>query len=159
VICTKRLSVQYLIINKKIKMEVVLFKNYEVGKISMDVKKLKSQMTIAEIKVNNYKELKSTLIFVIVKVLELNPKSRIITNTEAFNLLSELIIERFGKLEIQEIEFALKCGITGVYGSIYNDISIDVVYGWINSYIQNDKIIRNNKSYEEMDEIEKAKYY
>ena len=140
-------------------MDLTLIKNYEVGKVSLDIKEMKSQLKISEIKKENIKDLKNTLILIMAKTLELNPKGRTITNPDSFNLLSEVIINRFGELELQEIEFALKYGIVGAYGTIYNELSIDTVFGWILTYKEIDKPKRLNKKWSDMDNFEKSQYF
>lgn len=51
-------------------------------------------------------------------------------------ILSQRIYIDFGYLELQELEYALSCGVTGKYGAIYGAISLDMVIPWIQKYVE-----------------------
>lgn len=86
-----------------------------------------------------------TIAKIITDYLSINIKSKMIQSEKAFKLLLEDILTNFGYLEIQEIEWIMKQGVLGKYGIIYNEISIDTICGkdgWIQQYIQNERIER-----------------
>jgi hypothetical protein len=73
-------------------------------------------------------------------------------NTEAqLELLIEHIMTECDNLELQEIEYIFKSGIKGVFGTIYNDISIDTICGkegWFESYYRDHRVRRQEPKQE-----------
>jgi len=98
-------------------------------------------------KIDNTKVVQTELVLIISKYLAMNIKGRAITNDEGLILLSEVILNDHGNLGLNEIAFALKRGIVGAYGVIYNDISIDTVFNWITQYKEIDRPKIKEKDY------------
>jgi len=63
-------------------------------------------------------------------------------NDIAISLLSSKIIDNFGFLELQEIELIISNGVCGKYGTIYGAITLDIFFGWLQSYQENERILR-----------------
>lgn len=68
-----------------------------------------------------------------------------ILNSEAkTKLLCETIINNFGNLELQEVEYVLKNGVAGRFGTIYRTVDISTICGvgencWFENYYKTDR--------------------
>lgn len=79
------------------------------------------------------------------KWLSLNIKSKSINTDEGLMVVVDHIMEECSNLELQEINFIFRSGISGKFGVIYNDISIDTICGkegWIETYYKDFRKLR-----------------
>lgn len=79
------------------------------------------------------------------KWLSLNIKSKSINTDEGLMVVVDHIMEECSNLELQEINFIFRSGISGKFGIIYNDISIDTICGkegWIETYYKDFRKLR-----------------
>jgi hypothetical protein len=85
---------------------------------------------------------RAKILEIINRNLSMNLKGRIVDNKYAVNCIVDFIVKRCQNAEIQEIDYIFRCGVMGMYGAIYNDISIDTICGaegWVESYYINDR--------------------
>lgn len=138
---------------------VTLFqKKEEIGKVPYDISELKEYkpsvselLKIGKIPINENNEqrmvdsekiVRTKILFIMMEYLNSNIKSRGIVQSLAVNSVLDFIIECCPNLEINEIEYIFKTGVSGRYGNLYNDISIDTIIGkngWIEQYYLNDR--------------------
>lgn len=127
--------------------KIVTYQNYQVGLTPYKIQDFKYDKSISEIIriKENENPIRGTIILILSTYLPLNIKSKSITSKESINLIIEHFINECGNLELQEIEFIIKSGIMGKFGTIYNDISIDTICGkdgWIETYYNTERIKR-----------------
>lgn len=137
---------------------VSIFKQKELSKISFNISELTEYkpsiselLKIGKIPINENNEqrlvasekiVRTKILFIMMEYLNSNVKSRGVVQSLAVNNILDFIIDCCSNLEINEIEFIFKSGVSGRYGVIYNDISIDTVIGkngWIEQYYLNDR--------------------
>lgn len=128
-------------------MDILTYKNYQVGLTPYKIQDLKYDKSISEILMikENENPVHGTIILILSTYLPMNVKSKAITSKEAINLLIEFIKNECGNLELQEVEFVIKSGIIGKFGTIYNDISIDTICGkdgWFETYYKEYRKLR-----------------
>jgi len=128
-------------------MDIATYNNYQVGLAPAKVQDLKYDKSISEILVNkeNHKPISGTIILILSTYLPLNLKGRAIKESMAINLIIEYIKSECANLELQEIEFVIKSGIMGKFGTIFNDISIDTICGkdgWFEVYYRDFRKLR-----------------
>ena len=88
------------------------------------------------------------------KWLSLNIKSKSINSDEGLMVVVEHILDECSNLELQEINLIFKMGVTGKFGIIYNDISIDTICGkegWIETYYNDFRRLRKEPERKESD--------
>jgi hypothetical protein len=54
-------------------------------------------------------------------------------------ILVERIFNDFGFLELQEVEYILSCGVTGKYGQIFGNITLDLIIPWVQKYCESER--------------------
>lgn len=128
-------------------MDILTYKNYQVGLTPYKVQDLKYDKSISEILMikENENPIHGTIILILSTYLSINMKSKAITSKEAINLIIDYIKNECGNLELQEVEFVIKSGVMGKFGIIYNDISIDTICGkdgWFETYYKEYRKLR-----------------
>lgn len=128
-------------------MDILTYKNYQVGLTPYKVQDLKYDKSISEILMikENENPIHGTIILILSTYLSINMKSKAITSKEAINLIIDYIKNECGNLELQEVEFVIKSGVMGKFGVIYNDISIDTICGkdgWFETYYRDFRKLR-----------------
>lgn len=128
-------------------MDILTYKNYQVGLTPYKVQDLKYDKSISEILMikENENPIHGTIILILSTYLSINMKSKAITSKEAINLIIDYIKNECGNLELQEVEFVIKSGVMGKFGIIYNDISIDTICGkdgWFETYYKDFRKLR-----------------
>ena len=128
-------------------MDILTYKNYQVGLTPYKVQDLKYDKSISEILMikENENPIHGTIILILSTYLSINMKSKAITSKEAINLIIDYIKNECGNLDLQEVEFVIKSGVMGKFGVIYNDISIDTICGkdgWFETYYKEYRKLR-----------------
>lgn len=101
------------------------------------------QPSINELKLKlSYGDLRKGIFIIVSKVLAAYDPDKVKIQEFGYELLIEGIISEHGNLELQEIDYALKKGVLGVYGAIYGDIQINTVMTWLNEYKERDRAKR-----------------
>ena len=88
------------------------------------------------------------------KYLSNNVKGKGLLTPDQVNLVTEFIINDCSNLQLEEINLIFRNGVLGRYGTIFNDISMDVICGkdgWIEQFYKNDRPKR--KEVQEVEEI------
>jgi hypothetical protein len=139
-------------------MNIVKYQ-YKPGNI-VPVQEMKYTPQINELERTNTKYM---IECILKEYLELTGKENGLSDI-AISLLSSKIIDNFGFLELQEIELIISNGVCGKYGPIYGAITLDIFFGWLQSYKENERILRpdpkQNFTYTETgNEISQDEFY
>jgi hypothetical protein len=100
------------------------------------VEVMKYGMSISDLSKIDSKKTTIGIAKILAKYLSITPKAAGINET-MYEMIIEHIIVNCKNLELQEIDFIIKKGVMGVFGTIYAEISIDTITGvdgWIETY-------------------------
>lgn len=114
------------------------------------------------VKVTGEKPIKIQILKIAFKYLRSNMQGRNLANDTSVNLIVEYITQTCGNLELPEIEFIFKNGVSGIFSTIYNNISVDTIIGkdgWIDTYYSKFRNKRPDPNqYVELDLMTKEKF-
>lgn len=128
--------------------------NYKTNNLPSDIRQMSTSAPSLNQYLRNDKNLKRELLSAIVVISSKYLKmieNNIINDEDKLFLLAETILSEFGNLELQEIEYVFKKGITGKFGTIYKTVDIATITGigdncWFENYYKNHRPKRETKN-------------
>lgn len=108
---------------------------------SNDIAILKEHgIQLSKLNKDNPQQLLTAIAIMIQSVYELVNVGKKISE-QAIVLLAKMIVEKYWYLKIDEIEYALKQGIMGNFGTIYDRIDAQVIFEWLYKYEVSEEVI------------------
>ena len=130
----------------------VLGKYNSINELPTEISGIKWSKSIKELAAISHTVTKQAILAIVASNLSLNIKGRGIVNEKQFEALTEYIMADCSNLQIEEINYIFKKGVLGLFGQIYNDISLDVICGidgWIEMYYKHHRSKRGEGDYKE----------
>jgi hypothetical protein len=130
----------------------VLGKYNSINEFPNEISKIKWSKSIKELAAISHTGTKQAILAIVAANLSLNVKGRGIVNENQFEALTEHIMSNCSTLQIEEVNYIFKKGVLGLFGQIYNDISLDVICGidgWIETYYKKHRPKRSEGDYKE----------